>query len=45
MLDAVAAERGVDLCMKRVVNPRKPELTDILVGYLKKVFLARDRRV
>ena len=45
LLDAVAAERGVDVCMKRVVNPRKPELTDMLVGYLKKVFMARDQRV
>ena len=43
LLAVVEAGQNVDSCMKRAVNPKKPDLTNMLIGYLKKVFLARVR--
>ena len=43
LLDAMELERDVDFCMKRVVNPKKPELTDMLAGYLKKFFWSETK--
>lgn len=42
LVQAVQVGHNVDECFKKLVNPSEPRMTDMLVGYLKKVFLDRN---